>query len=402
MSGHRAVYAAHLIQSCAELPIEFVFATTDKAVASEEYRVSVAPLAKTIDLDASYAWRARNRKEVPAQSQRQLLEAIARHQPDHLYVPWGDGITQLLAFRRLRGMLAWPPEMEAEAVFHRSSQSYPSGTLSERIKKRGSRWALLRSPFSLHHFVDVLEYDWWRAHGEGRARLLPDPVETEQTDKSTARQLLGIPTEGKYIGTVGAIAAKKGCLEILQAVAEGSVAPDVRVLLLGGHSDEVRQALKTRFVELVDQGRVISIDRYVELEELNRGLAAMDVVFVGYQDHVGIASVVLRAAAAQRPVLMGHFRWGKRVGSEFNLGWNVDFSDQRQLAKTLRTALGQIEEWEPSQAGQLLVQFHESQNFGASLTRRLRERLGVGQHANLVPWEDVRKADQSSLTASPS
>ncbi|MEM8864344.1 MAG: glycosyltransferase [Planctomycetota bacterium] len=397
MAGHRAVYASQIVRECSTLPIEFILAMTDKAADSEEYKLTVAPLAKHFELDSNYRWRAASVKHVPKQAVGHLREALERHKPDHVYLPWGDGVGHFLGLRHLTGRRTWPGDVEVEAICHRCRLAYPTRGLAAKVKNFAQRQSLTAANFTRYHFVDVIEYELWRRWlGGEQVRMLPDPVDGDQgISKSAAREQLGIPGDRRYVSTVGAVNVKKGCLAAIEALGRGDVDDDVCLLFVGRQDDAVRQALAGDYRWLLEQSRVFSIDRYVTLDELNLGLAAADLIYIGYEDHVGISSIVLRAAAAGRPVLVAPFYWAQRIVPQFDLGTIASTRQPEAFASALRNAIDDAQSWQPSASGTQLVRFHATNNFGANLTRRLRERLGLDPAEGLIEWDDVDARSRS-------
>jgi len=52
----------------------------------------------------------------------------------------------------------------------------------------------------------------------------------------------------------------------------------------------------------------------------------------------------------------------------------------------------QVGDWQPSAAGMRLLQFHSPQNFVATFTERLCERLGLTPPAGKIEWSAVEHA----------
>src|SRR5262249_18706725 len=127
------------------------------------------------------------------------------------------------------------------------------------------------APASVIHLLDPVVYerllhDDPSAHT--RFRLMPDPVETpETTDRIAARRALGLPEDGRYVGCAGFIDLRKGIDLLIHALRDADV-KDARLLLAGKHYPDVHNMLRGEFAPLVKDGRIISLDRLLEAQEL--------------------------------------------------------------------------------------------------------------------------------------
>ena len=324
-----------------------------------------------------------------------LKEALHRHRPDHLYVPTADSLSQVLGCTSLLDRHDFHSGLEAEGVLHRCGFAYPAPTRRKQLLYRIGYWAHCRAPWNRLHNVDLIAYDWIQRHGGDlarRNRFLPDPIEDwPDIDRREARRRLGLVDDGRWIGCVGAIDARKGIDLLLAAFKAAAFPASVRLLLAGQHHPQIRQLLETEYAELVRLQRIISLDRYLSVAALSDAIASLDLVCTPYARQIAIASIVLRATAARRPVLATDFGWCGRVVPAFQLGWICNVQDPRELARAIAIRLEQSTEWRRSPAAEKLVGFHSPENFSATLTFRLCERLCHPTLPGLVPWDDVKQ-----------
>jgi glycosyltransferase involved in cell wall biosynthesis len=163
------------------------------------------------------------------------------------------------------------------------------------------------------------------------------------------------------------------------------------LLLLGPQDAAVRSLLAGPYSNLVRSGRIVARDRFFPPTELASGLCAMDLVCTPYPDHVGSASIVIRAAAASRPVLGSNYGWIARVVNMFGLGNTCEVKDTNALAVSLCSALDQAPAWRPKPAAQRFVRFHSPENFAAAWTVQIRKRLGLPPTSSRYTWEWVTR-----------
>jgi glycosyltransferase involved in cell wall biosynthesis len=140
------------------------------------------------------------------------------------------------------------------------------------------------------------------------------------------------------------------------------------------------------------RARIHAPDRFLDDDAFDASIAAMDLVCTPYPDHVGSASIVIRAAAAKRPVLGADTGWMQATIPRFRLGRTVTVRDPDALARTLAAALDDARDHVPHRAADAFVRFHSHENFAACWTARIRERLGRQQAPGRMDWLEVLAA----------
>jgi glycosyltransferase involved in cell wall biosynthesis len=406
--GHRLHYVRTMLPGLTEIGGRVTLALSSETPARPEYAAHLAPLAGKFDLDA---WMT---PSAPLKALPGLLrESIRRASADVLLVPTADGLAQWLgATRGLRPRVI-PRGVWSEGLLLRGIFAYPQPNFRARMKAIISRAAVARGPWSVLHHLDPLVYDRLRAGGEPRnrlergMRLMPDPVEPP-TGATRAEVLAryGLPDEGaRYIGTVGLMDIRKGAhllIRAFAAAASDALPPaqrlrDTDLLLLAGPQDAtVRDLLRGEFRGLVESGRIRCADRVLTAVEMADALAAMDLVCTPHARHIGSASIVIRAAAAGRPVLGSSFGWIGYAVQRFGLGSTVDEFDPDRLARSLMAALDASSDFELPAAARRFVQFHSPENFRAAWTANLRRRMGLPPAPGALSWEWVLESlDQS-------
>ncbi|MEX2219331.1 MAG: hypothetical protein WD749_11320 [Phycisphaerales bacterium] len=395
-TGHHFPYVSHMLPAVAALG-ETVLVTGRGAPESEPYRAVVRPLEGTVRVDAT----AEPPFGTPWESARQraaaLLAAVERHRPDHVIVMYADGVGQALALRRLRGRRVFPRAVEAEALFLRGGFAYPGGSVRRRAFARAA-WALAeRAPFTRFHHLDPLVFE---RLDPSKWNLMPDPVESPPPEPApAARRRLGIPVEGRYIGCAGMMDARKGVDLLLAAFAGAGLRADDRLLLAGPHDAPIRALLAGPYAPLVRAGRVVSLDKFVSGDVFTGAIAAMDVVCTPYPAHIGSASIVIRAAAAERPVLGASRGWIGWAVRTMGLGWTTGVGDAAGLAGSIRTALEGAAGWRRPEIGARFVLFHSPENFARAWCVGLRRRLGLPPEAGLIAWEWVVAGARETASA---
>jgi glycosyltransferase involved in cell wall biosynthesis len=395
-SGHHFAYLNWMLPAISALGAHTVLVTSTEAPSTEPYRMLIRPLEAPIDVDASAAsdpgsspWQlARSRSA-------ELMAAVARHRADHVMMPYGDGLAQALAVRRLTARRTFPRGVTSECLLFRGAFAYPASGTRRRVANRASWELARRAPVTYFHHLDPLVYE---RIGSPRWSLMPDPVERPPPLTSReARRRLEIPLEGRYIGCVGIIDSRKGADLLIEAFARAGLGPDDRLLLAGPHHPDVLALLAGPHAGAVREGRIISINSFLPIDALQASLFALDVVGTPYPNHIGSASIVIRAAAAGRPVLGSNYGWVGRTVPQFGLGRTCDVSDAASFADNIRPALDESAGWRLTPAAERFVRFHSAENFSRACCVRLRQIMGFPPEPGALSWEWVLEAARGSF-----
>lgn len=397
--GHHFQYASLMLPAIDAVAPRPILVTTGAAAKAASFDTCLGPIADRFELDASLGAEVSNGS--PAAVARARLAAlravIDRQKPDHVYLPYLDGLGQTMAVDALKGR-GLAKSVQTEGLYFRCGVAYPlpgGGSVSERLRRRLAQrisWELcVRSPITVRHHLDPLAFS--RVERRGWS-IMPDPVEQPApTPQREARRALGMAEDGRVIGCAGVQDRRKGIDLLIEAFAAAGLPADHRLLLVGPQAAEIKALLAAAHIApLVAGGRIHSVDRFVAPIDLARSLRAMDLVCTPYPDHIGSASIVIRAAAADRPVLGSDFGWVGRTVPQFALGWTCNVRDRGAFVAGLRSSLERAAGWRLTDAGRRFVEFHSPANFAACWTAALRKRLGVPPEPNIRSWSWVLEA----------
>ena len=394
--GHRFVYMKLLLPAVAELADHVTVALPADAPQRTEYQQLLAPLADRVSFDPWLPSLKRKAFHGALAKLRLVRQSIARAQADYLIVPHLDGLAQSMGLMRgLRNAI--PRHVVSEGLLLRGAFAYPEPSALRRAKKRLS-WRLVRHcPMTYMHHLDPIVYEKiTRQPDAARWLLMPDPVEQPTAmSRSEARRMLGVPEDGRYVGCAGTLDKRKGVDLLMRAFADAKLADSDRLLLLGPVHAELRPLLDGPYAELVRAGRIIVHDRFFDPQDLGTAMQAMDLVCTFYPDHIGTASIVLRAAAARRPVLASSFGWMGMVVPRMKLGTVCNVRDPDAARDALIVALERAASYEPTEAGRRFSAFHSVENFQTTWTVRLRQTLGLPPAEGQRPWSWVLEAADS-------
>ena len=391
-TGHRFTYLRHLTPALLELTGEVIVATSRQAAASTEYEINVQPFADLVEIDDCGDLSAVRLRDRVTQRCRMLCDAVARFQPDHVYVPTADGVAQSLGLRRMLAHRRPWRNAEAEAAMHSAGFAYQQPSWRRHLASRVSLAAVKNAGWTVTHFVDVNGYEFARKdrrHGSS-IRLLPDPVEAvERISTAEARRRLDLPQDGRYIGCFGVMVERKGIDLLIAAFADARLAKTDRLLLVGKHSESILTLLNQNYPHLIRSGRIISVNRFVEVQQMLDSFAAMDLVCTPFRRSESISSIVIRAAAAGRPVLGSDHGWIQSIVPSLGLGWTCNVHDHEAFSRAIAARLDEAQQHEPTPTAERFVAFNSPANFNAAWVRRLRERLGLPADAERIEWSSV-------------
>ncbi|TFI55188.1 glycosyltransferase family 1 protein [Mastigocladus laminosus UU774] len=171
---------------------------------------------------------------------------------------------------------------------------------------------------------------------------LPDPVQTYSDSEFKANSFkakLGIEPGRLVFLMFGIIDGRKGIHQILDAVA--MLPPDLCqkfcLLLVGCISSADKPQVKAKIMQLCEllPVQIITRDQFVKEREIQSYFRISDVVLTTHQRHVGTSNTLIRAAAAQKPVLCSDYGLMGEWTRHYKLGLNVNSVVVSEIAQGL-------------------------------------------------------------------
>ena len=379
---HHTKYIASLMPTLIQLRreghvTEIVLTTTASHVASPFFEDLLAEFTTDITLDLIQA----NHESIQgSRVTGYLIESVQRVKPDYLISTSANNGAFMLAMRSLmRNPLNWSGEMTSIGILHNGFAETPQGFVAT-IQDSIQRFSRHFSPWTELHVVNPMLYDVITARRKGTQqalRLLPDPVEAfPQISRFEARERLSIPTSGRYLGQIGKSDSRKAIPELLAAFRAANLPNDHRLLLAGDVYSPYRTHIQAHFQDLVNEGRIIILDRYLKKEEFHTAYCALDVISIAYYTN-DLSGNLLAAIGAQRPVITGCNGYTGFVVKESLAGWTVDVRDIESFSKTIAQAMSASNSFFPSENSAKLMAFHDPKHFADTLLRKLYERLNL-------------------------
>ena len=318
-----------------------------------------------------------------------LAAALDRYEVDHLVIPSGDFVLSgLIKNGRLRRRVKSLPGIDL--VMHNCQQVYPELGIRQTIK-----CVLDRLAVSLAGRIRLLTVDPYATSNARRSCMafLSNPVEplphfrevvTDRPSKHQARNLIGLPEQGRFFGSIGDLGRRKGTELLIDSYARSGPGENDALVLFGLLSGTAKETLQ-RHQKLVDEGRVIVRDAFVSESDFLNFFYAMDGIWAGFPHQVGIASTQLFAAEARCPVISSTYGAVGWLTDEYELGRTFQ-ANLRNMSDAL-SWFHQAGEWAPNEEGvNRLLSYHTTENFCRCLTAALRKRA---PELNLQPTPEL-------------
>ena len=178
------------------------------------------------------------------------------------------------------------------------------------------------------------------------AVYLPDPVPVERAPNEKVAALhnhLQIDPNRSVGLLFGAIDERKGIYEILEALS--SLSEDslkkLCFLIVGKLGNTDKQVVLTRIKQLESSRplQIILKDTFISEEEVPRYFQLSDFVLAAYKQHVGMSGILVRAAAAGKPIICSDYGLMGEITRQFKLGLLVDSKSPQEIAKAIEMYL---------------------------------------------------------------
>ncbi len=269
-------------------------------------------------------------------------------------------------------------------TFHYQEFAHHQPTRQDLIRQWRQQFILalaLRHPrfkqlFSLDPFA-VKSID--RLGARVAAIPLPDPVEKHNyadLDPEQLRQELGIQPGRRIFLLFGELSQRKGIFPILAAVQAlpADLGQQLCLLVAGPIEASEQAAVQAALDRLAASPTVQLVTRiqYVKGREVQRYFALADVILALYQRHVGMSSVLVHAAAAQKPVLASDYGLLGELVQRHHLGVIVNSESPEAIQAGLITCLRQpLEQLSDRNQGENFANQHTDIKFSEAILSNL-------------------------------
>jgi glycosyltransferase involved in cell wall biosynthesis len=276
---------------------------------------------------------------------RKTLKLLSeKHRPRHIFLPFLDHMQPALAARiRLHGDpgisgILFRPETHYRSLGrHEAGESVARGIKKRLLMRQALRHPYLRAVFSLDPTA-VSSLSRYTTHASVIHLGDPVPRQNPTRDRQETLGSIGAPPSRRCGLLFGALAHRKGVLELLRAA---TLLPadlaETLTLVLAGRLDS---SIATSVHELVRTAEeagifVVLIDEVLDDQDLANLVHAADVILMPYLRHVGSSGALVRAAAARRPVIAQRYGLIGHLVEQHRLGICCDPTDPESLRAAL-------------------------------------------------------------------
>lgn len=351
ITGHHPGYLRHLLRYWPDVETHLTF------VVSPEFALHHPDVVQT-PTKATVTWRSITTRELHwyEQSKHSLVRRAwaewrlycryaKKTKAEQGLIMYVDRFQLLLALRLFlpcptSGIFFRPKFHYDQFAAHHPARGEQLRTLrQEWLWRSALRHPQLKTVFSL----DPLAIEPLHTFG-GNTQIipLPDPVEYyPQVLAKTARlrQGLGLEPARKVLLIFGMIDRRKGIFQLLEALCQISpiMQEQLALLIVGPLAPNEQEAIMATIGNLQQQStvQIVLLNEFIEDDAIQPYFAAADLVLALYQRHVGMSAILVRAAAAGKPVLASDYGLMGKIVQQYRLGTVVDSTDSAQIATVL-------------------------------------------------------------------
>ena len=183
-----------------------------------------------------------------------------------------------------------------------------------------------------------------------KAVHLPDPAQTYLNEDSqlylnndtrlkNLKTSLGIDSTRKVFLLFGDLSERKGFNQLLEAInlIPIELSQKMCFLFVGSMQAHFYETFQVR-TQQISQSlpvQIISNIQYIPEEDIQNYFQISDVILAPYQRHIGMSGILVRSAAAQKPILSSDFGLMGEITRLYELGVTVDSSIPAQISKGL-------------------------------------------------------------------
>lgn len=391
--GHYTNYLEYIVPAMSAMSSELVLAVTKGFFDSSDFqrvcRASEKCANLQFDLDVPEANPA-----CPWQDRLKLLsnlrKAIHRNKPDYVFVPSGDAQNIALGLGAPFSPGRLSTSVASECIIH---WGYGPGAMDfkSRLKRTIYDTSFSWSSWRRLNFVNFLLYESHAGKDQhSRIGMVPDPVPRPPLmSRQEARRLLKIPDDGRMIGFVGRMDGRKAIPELLQAFRRAPLAMTDRLVLAGRLDPEYASLIQRDYSDLQRNGRLIVIDRWLTESEMAHGFSALDTVCLPYYQFPCLSSLMLKAIAAQRHVLVHDFGWMRAIARRFDVATVCNIYDPSSFGIAMEKSLEQASRYTITPAIEALIDYHSPANFLAHSLEGLGNFSGKSTTQHMTSWSSV-------------
>jgi glycosyltransferase involved in cell wall biosynthesis len=337
-TGHHLRYVALMTEAFRAAGLKVVLASTKTAFQSEEYAALMLNCdAHVQKLEIPQTFNSGSLSDL--EHVYRLLRLMAIGKADLYFVPFLATIYSKLGLLGVLMKFVGLPMPPIWGILLAWSFAYEKHTSTNAKTWREQLWQkiLERGPFHRVFIVDEIAYDYISKQSSSKRLIFsPEPIERFPTgDVKAWREAIGIPQDAKVIGAFGCLRRSKGVQYLLEAFQQRNGKQKEYMLVMGPQDNEIKEDFASLLRTYPDNRRIVIIERFLSETELQQAFCGVDIIAVNYLNICSTPTMLLRAAAAGKPVLGANDGWIGQMMSKYRLGVSCDANDVPSLIETL-------------------------------------------------------------------
>ena len=243
-----------------------------------------------------------------------------------------------------------PPCPISGILFRPTLVNYPANSWKERLNYWRKNIILryfvknknLDSLFNLDPFAtDYILKNW----NTEKVKFLPDPVQLYPTTKtkSEVKTSLGIDESKTVFLIFGFLDSRKGIADVMKAIGKisGETSQKGCLLIVGPWEENERKLFNIQLpkIQQTTNFQIVVKDGFVKDEDIQQYFKVADYAFALYNKHFGMSAIMVRAAAAQKPLISSNFGLIGKIVVENELGITIDNDLKEKLEMILNNEI---------------------------------------------------------------
>ncbi|MDG2469948.1 MAG: hypothetical protein P8M80_11760 [Pirellulaceae bacterium] len=298
------------------------------------------------------------------ETRKNLRDLLQKHEPDAVAIPTADGFAPTCGLLAMLGDQSFK-ETSLHICVMRGLQVLPERPLKQWLCRMSWR-ALKKGPWQNILLIDPREWSRLKENEKKQIGLCPDPVPAPlPISRTAARELLGLPTEGKFIVSPGEQSHRKGTDLLIRGFAATQFEDSTYLVLMGKLTDANRQLLSKYMEDEHFRKKVIFQDRFLTETEFQHAILASNVVATPYRSVDRPSGIVLRCMTWERMIVFNDRGWLNWINQKYQVGVGADAQNAKAYGEALRRGLQESEKFQTSTTAQAFANFNSEDNFRA-------------------------------------
>lgn len=183
------------------------------------------------------------------------------------------------------------------------------------------------SLFNLDAYAtQFIEQNW---HTQ-KVKFLPDPLQVYPSSRTSSeiKKILGIEENRKVFLIFGFLDSRKGIAEVMEAISFISNENSQKgcLLIVGPWEENERKLFEIQLPKTIQHTnfQIIIKDTFIKDEDIQQYFKVADFALALYHKHFGMSAIMVRAAAAQKPLIAHNFGLMGKIVCEHQLGITID------------------------------------------------------------------------------